>query len=489
MSFSERRRAWKQDLPPLFAKMAELTVKPGDKVEVDARIAPLFSQLKERECAVLVKGGKGRRLKIGALFSGGPAAGGHNVLCGLFDALKAFSPDSTLIGFLGGPSGLVNNAFKILDQSAIDSYRNQGGFELLGTGRTKLEKEEQFAACLKTVKQHELEGIVIIGGDDSNTNAAFLADYLLSHGCNTRVIGVPKTIDGDLKNRWIEQSFGFDSAAKTYSELVGNVGTDALSQGKYYFFIKVMGRTASHLVLETALNTRPNLVLISEEVVREKLTLDQVVTQIADLIVERAKKGLQHGVILIPEGLIECFSEFKTINPEEHAIWDRLPTSTKEQLLMERDPHGNIPVSKIETERLLIHFVQQELAKRSDYKGSFQPQPLFFGYEGRCCYPTKFDASYCYALGITAAVLIKEQKTGLMACIKNLLQPIASWEGFGVPLIAMMDLEERKGTLKPVIQKGLVDLNSPNFKQLKKNRASDSLFDHYISPGPIQFKS
>ncbi|MFV0341192.1 MAG: 6-phosphofructokinase, partial [Parachlamydiaceae bacterium] len=340
---------------------------------------------------------------------------------------------------------------------------------------------------LETAKNQELDGIVNIGGDDSNTTAAFLADYHLAQGSKTSVVGVPKTIDGDLMNRWIEQSFGFDSAAKTYSELAGNVAMDALSQGKYYFFIKVMGRTASHLVLETALNTRPNLALISEEIVHEKRTLDQVVAGLADLIVERSKKGLQHGVILIPEGLIECFPEFKTINPEAHAIWDRLPASTKEQLLMERDPHGNIPVSKIETERLLIHFVQQELAKRSDYKGSFQPQPLFFGYEGRCCYPTEFDASYCYALGITAAVLVKENKTGYMACIKHLLEPVEKWQGTGVPLIAMMNLEERKGVVKPVIRKGLVELDGDKFKQLKKNHETDALEDHYISTGPIQF--
>lgn len=486
-SFSETRREWKPQIPPLFESLAELSVQAGDKVDVASQVAPLFPRLKERECAVLVKGGTGKRLKIGALFSGGPAAGGHNVLAGLFDAIQAMSSDSTLIGFLGGPSGLVKNEYKVLNKDAIDSCRNQGGFNLLGTGRTKLEKEDQFAACLETAKVHGLDGIVIIGGDDSNTNAAFLADYFLSHGSKTSVVGVPKTIDGDLMNRWIEQSFGFDSAAKTYSELAGNVAKDALSQGKYYFFIKVMGRTASHLLLETALNTRPNLALISEEIVKDKLTLDQVVAKIADVIVERAKRGLQHGVILIPEGLIECFPEFKTINPDTNPIWNRLPPSTKEQLLLERDPHGNIPVSKIETERLLIHFVEQELLKRSDYKGVFQPQPLFFGYEGRCCYPTEFDANYCYALGITAAVLIKENRTGCIACIKNLLQPVEQWQGMGVPLIAMMNLEERKGVVKPVIRKGLVDLNGDKFKRFKGNRETDTLEDRYISPGPIQF--
>lgn len=486
MNLTERRRLWKPVLPAIFSDLNSLGIERADQVAVPQEISSLFPHLNDRFTLKVVKEGIGKKLRIGAFFSGGPAAGGHNVLTGLFDAIKSWSQDSVLVGFLGGPSGLIDNKHQILDQKTIDAYRNQGGFDLLGTGRTKLEKEEQFEACLKTVKALELDGIVIIGGDDSNTNAAFLAEYFLAKGVKTRVVGVPKTIDGDLKNQWIEQSFGCDSAAKTYGELVGNVTKDALSQGKYYFFIKVMGRTASHLLLDTALATHPNLALISEEVSALKLTLDQVVEKMADLIVDRSKKGLQHGVILIPEGLIECFDEFKSISPSS-AIWNKLPSSTKEQLLLERDPHGNIPVSKIETERLLIHLVQNALAKRSDYKGSFQPQPLFFGYEGRCCFPTDFDAAYCYVLGITAAVLIKAGQTGYMACVKNLFEPVNRWEPMGTPLIAMMDFEERKGILKPVIKKGLVDLKGEKFDQFKQNREADALTDHYISPGPIQF--
>lgn len=486
MDLQTRRKEWVPELPKLFSDLKSLGGSLGEKIDVPSNMAELFPHLTERSLFHLSSGGKPAALKIGALFSGGPAAGGHNVLAGIYDAIHAWSTDSLLMGFLNGPSGLVENEHKILDKDLIAAYRNQGGFNLLGTGRTKLEKEEQFAACLETAKQLDLDGIVIIGGDDSNTNAAFLAEYLRAHQSKTAVVGVPKTIDGDLKNRWIEQSFGFDSAAKTYAESIGNVSTDALSQGKYYFFIKVMGRTASHLVLECALETRPNLALISEQVSASNTSLDQVVSQITDLIVERSKKGLQHGVILIPEGLIECFPEFKSLDPSQK-IWEMLPAATKEQLLLEKDPHGNIPVSKIETERLLIHLVQQALSKREDYKGAFQPQPLFFGYEGRCCYPTNFDAAYCYSLGITAAVLIKEKKTGFMACIKNLIQQVSDWEGFGVPLIAMMSLEERKGKMRPVIQKGLVELDSPKFLKFKDQSGSDALVDHYVSPGPIQF--
>lgn len=409
-------------------------------------------------------------LKVGVLFSGGPAAGGHNVVAALFDAIKEYSEESVLVGFLGGPSGAIENKFIILDAKKIAPYRNQGGFDLLGTGRTKIETEDQFKAVFETCLKHDLDGLVIIGGDDSNTNAAFLSDYFIKNGLKTSVVGIPKTIDGDLQNKWIEASFGFDSAAKTYGELVGNILKDALSQKKYYFFIKVMGRTASHLVLETALNTHPNLAIISEEVKEKGLSLETLIKEIADLIEERALLKKNYGVILIPEGIVEV-----------------LPLEAQKKLTLDLDPHGNLPVSKIESERLFIDLVEKELKSRASYQGSFNPQPLFFGYEGRCCFPTNFDAIYCYNLGRLAAVMIANKLTGYMATFKNLSKPPKEWIPFAVPLKLMMDKEMRKGELKLVIKKGLVDLNGNKFKEFAKMRKSWRLDDDYLTPGPIQF--
>lgn len=446
-------------------------------------------------------------LKVGIVLSGGPASGGHNVIAGVFDALKKFNPQSQLIGFLGGPSGIIENHFLALDAKKIDLYRNMGGFDLLGSGRTKIESDEQFTKSLETVSKHALDGLVIVGGDDSNTNAAVLAEYFLAHGNATTVVGVPKTIDGDLKNEWVETSFGFDSATKTYSEIIGNLARDAASQGKYYFFIKVMGRTASHLVLECALKTHPNLSLIGEEIEAAQSSLNDIVKGMCDLIVQRAEHGKHHGVILIPEGIIEFIPEFTNLIKEINAalitaspdavvshlteqakkLFSELPVDIQKQLLLDRDPHGNIQVSKIDTERLFIELVTEELCKRSDYKGKLSPHPLFCGYEGRSCYPSNFDANYCYNLGLTAALLIKHHRTGYMAVIENLAKPVAEWIPIGVPLIKMIHLQVRKGKHMPVIQKGLVDLQGAPFKEFVKLRDKWRLSDDYQEPGPIQY--
>lgn len=415
-------------------------------------------------------------LKVGIVLSGGPAPGGHTVIAGVFDALKMAHADSELIGFLNGPSGIVDNKSIVIDAPLIEKYRHQGGFQMLGTGRTKIETEEQFEKSLKTVQEHGLNGLIIVGGDDSNTNAAHLAKYFEAHHAQIAVVGVPKTIDGDLKNQWVEASFGFDTAAKTYSAAIGNICLDALSQKKYYFFVKVMGRTASHLVLECALQTRPNLALISEEIAKEGRTLQQVVASIADLIVERSKLGKDYGVILIPEGIIEFIKDFGAF-----------PKEIQDQLQLEKDPHGNLQVSKIETERLFIALVEKELKNRSDYKGKFSPQPLFFGYEGRSCTPSSFDDNYCYALGLTAVLLIQQQQTGFMATVRHLAKPLSDWTLHGAPLADMIVLEEKKGKQVPVIKKGLVDLNGKPFAEFKSQREKWRTEDNYLSPGPIQF--
>jgi diphosphate-dependent phosphofructokinase len=433
-------------------------------------------------------------LKVGIVLSGGPAPGGHTVIAGVFEALKKVHPDSELIGFLDGPSGIIHNKSVVVDGVLVEKFRHQGGFQMLGTGRTKIETEEQFENSLKTAVSHHLNGLIIVGGDDSNTNAAHLAEYFLAHdasiGTPISVVGVPKTIDGDLKNDWVEASFGFDTAAKTYAAAIGNIAYDALSQKKYYFFIKVMGRTASHLVLECALQTRPNLALISEEVEEKKLSLQQVIASIADLIVERSKKGKDYGMILIPEGLIEFIADMKLLLLDlktSSELFQSLPKQIQDQLLLEKDPHGNVQVSKIETERLFIALVEKELKQRSDYKGKFSPQPLFFGYEGRSCTPSTFDDNYCFALGLTAVMLIQNQATGYMAVVRNLAKPLSEWTLHGAPLVGMMELVEKKGKQIAVIKKGLVALEGKPFGEFKLLREGWRLEDNYLSPGPIQF--
>jgi len=464
------------------------------------------------------------KLKIGVVLSGGQAPGGHTVIAALFDAAKQFHPDSELIGFKNGPSGIVKNAFIRLDNEKIAPFRNQGGFDLLGSGRTKIETPEQFEAAYQTVKSHDLDGLVIIGGDDSNTNAAFLAEYFAKKESKTIVCGVPKTIDGDLKNDFIELSFGFDTASKVYSEIIGNLLIDAKSSAKYYFFIKIMGRSASHLALECALQTHPNLTLISEEIAKKNQNLHEVIEEIALLICQRAEEGKNYGGILIPEGIIEFIPDFKMLVNELNLILKsatsggeefaalaeqlklsylkskltansfdcllQFPAEVQKQLLLDRDPHGNVQVSKIETERLFISLVEKRLSdwrKEGKYKGAFSPQPFFCGYEGRSALPTNFDCNYCYSLGILSALIIRWKLNGYMACINNLAESASEWEILTVPLCQMIHQENREGKWKAVIQKSLVNLNDPPFLSFDQEREEWRLKDHYCTPGPIQF--
>lgn len=444
--------------------------------------------------------------RVGVVFSGGPAPGGHNVIWGLYEALKKLHPDSQLYGFLGGPEGVIQKNYKKIEASLLEVYRNTGGFDLLGSGRTKIETEEQLALSLNCVKELALDGLVIIGGDDSNTNAAILADYFSQGNVSTRVIGVPKTIDGDLKNEWVETSFGFDSACKTYVELIGNLAKDALSSKKYYHFIKLMGRSASHIALECALQVHPNITLIGEEVAAQNKTLQEISQEIAEVICKRAEKGKNYGLILIPEGLIEFIPEVKLLlrelnlllgeaTPEK--VLEKLSASAKEtylylpekigqQLLLDRDSHGNVQVSHIATEELIIHTVKKELKKRADFKGKFAPCGHFFGYEGRACFPSNFDADYCFTLGHVAALLIEAGYTGHMGFVQNLAKPAEEWRIGGLPLNRLMGLEERMGKQKWVVKKALVDLKAPPFQHFRLERACWEIEDDYVMQGPIQ---
>ena len=449
-------------------------------------------------------------LKIGVLFSGGQAPGGHNVICGLFDALQKGNTGSMLLGFIDGPSSLLTNNYIVLDSQKIDSVRNLGGFDLLGSGRKKISTKQEFEQVLKNATEIGLNAIVIIGGDDSNTNAAFLAEYFKNSGSDILVIGVPKTIDGDLQNEHVDISFGFDTASKVYSQLIGNVAKDAISAKKYYFFIKLMGRSASHIALECALNTCPNLCLIGEEIAAKQMNLHQVVCQIADLVAQRTEVGKNYGIILIPEGVVEFIKDFKqlvteisaskvesladlsslNLSEESKSCLLEIPPEVQRQLLVDKDSHGNIQLSKIDTERLLLKLVDSELKLRSekgDFKGSFNGQPLFFGYEGRCALPSNFDANYCYNLGVLAFVLINNGCTGLMTVINNLKEPVANWQPQGVPIIWMMHQEEKNGAQKLVVQKNLVNLNGPAYKSWQKIALNCTMQDQYLSPGPLQF--
>lgn len=461
-------------------------------------------------------------LKVGVILSGGQAPGGHNVISGLFDGIKRLNSNSQLYGFLGGPSGLTDNVYKELTSDIIDCYRNTGGFDIIGSGRTKLEEEWQFKKALENCKKLGINALVIIGGDDSNTNAAVLAEYFMAKGAGIQVIGVPKTIDGDLKTEMIETSFGFDTACKVYSELIGNIQRDANSAKKYYHFIKLMGRSASHIALECALQTQPNVTIISEEVAAKNMTLDDVVNQIVDVVVKRAEKGENFGTVLIPEGLVEFIPAMKTLigelndllakfesevnnlesnkerrefvagklSKESAEVFTQLPNSFANQLLLDRDPHGNVQVSMIETEKLLIDMVKAKvkaLKKEGKFKGKFKAQAHFFGYEGRCAAPSNFDADYTYSLGNAAAILIAEGKTGYMASVRNLTAPADEWLAGGVPITSMMNLERRHGVMKPVIQKALVNLDGAPFKKFAENRDDWALNTQYIYPGPIQY--
>ncbi|RZT97425.1 pyrophosphate-dependent phosphofructokinase [Ancylomarina subtilis] len=457
-------------------------------------------------------------LNVGVVLSGGQAPGGHNVISGLFDALKKLNKKNQLYGFIGGPDGLLNNSFIELDEDIVDEYRNTGGFDIIGSGRTKIEDEASYDLVIGNCLKNDINALVIVGGDDSNTNACVLAEYFKEKNVGIQVIGCPKTIDGDLKNDFIETSFGFDTACKVYSELIGNIQRDANSAKKYWHFIKLMGRSASHISLECALKTQPNIAIISEEIEKYKLTLNKIVGQIAEIVKKRANKGENFGTVLIPEGLVEFMPSIKKLiaelndilaskpeyyllktNQEKRAlitealseesakVYSSLPDSFAKQLTFDRDPHGNVQVSKIETEKLLIDMVTDRLAKDQSFQGKFNAQNHFFGYEGRCAAPSNFDADYCYSLGYTAALLINAGKTGYMAFIKNTAQSSENWIAGGVPITMMMNLERRNGYVKPVIQKALVDLKGNPFLVFRSKRKEWASNTSYIYPGPIQY--
>ena len=458
-------------------------------------------------------------INVGVILSGGQAPGGHNVISGLFDGIKSINPDSKLYGFILGPGGFVDHKYMELTADIIDEYRNTGGFDIIGSGRTKLEKEDQFEKGIEILRELNIKALVIIGGDDSNTNACVLAEYYAAKNYGVQVIGCPKTIDGALKNEQIETSFGFDTACKTYSELIGNIQRDCNSARKYWHFIKLMGRSASHIALECALQCQPNICLVSEEVEAKAMSLDDVVTYIATAVAKRAEDGKDFGTVLIPEGLIEFIPAIKKliaelndvlasdeaqnlgrsqqidfvkqhISPENLAVFNSLPTSVARQLALDRDPHGNVQVSLIETEKLLSAMVAAKLdrwKKSGKYTGKFATQHHFFGYEGRCAAPSNYDADYCYSLGYNASRLIANGKTGYMSIIKNTTAPAAEWIAGGVPITMMMNLERRNGKMKPVIRKALVELDGAPFKYFASKRDEWARETKYVYPGPIQY--
>ncbi|GMO53465.1 MAG: diphosphate--fructose-6-phosphate 1-phosphotransferase [Candidatus Endomicrobiellum trichonymphae] len=463
-----------------------------------------------------------KAVKVAVVLSGGQAPGGHNVIAGLFDGLKIANSKNTLIGYFGGPSGILENKYKVISEKLLCKYRNTGGFDFIQSGRTKIETSEQFCLTKDNLLMSNVDALVVVGGDDSNTNAAMIAEYLKKEKLDKCVIGVPKTIDGDLKNKYIETSFGFDTATKIYSELVGNICRDVNSAQKYWHFIRLMGRSASHIALEVGFKTQPNIVLVGEEILEKKLRIVKVVENIVDVIVKRSQAGKNFGVVLVPEGLIEFIPEMKklisTLNDAlaENAsvvaeinsvagkkefictklpaklsdLMKSLPSGIASQLMLDRDPHGNVQVSLIETEKLLIEMVHKklyELKKENKYGGKFSAITHFFGYEGRCGIPSNFDANYTYALGYNAAVLVLNGLTGYLSSVRNLARSPKQWECGGIPLTMMMNIEKRHGKEKPVIQKALVDLNGKPFKEFVKNRDKWALSESYISPGPIQY--
>lgn len=463
-------------------------------------------------------GSESKAIRVGVVLSGGQAPGGHNVIAGIFDGLQSISKASVLFGFLGGPSGLENGKYIQIDAKLMDAYRNTGGFDIIQSGRTKLETTEQFDRCIKVANDLKLDAITIIGGDDSNTNAAVLGEYFQAKGASCVVCGCPKTIDGDLKNEYIETSFGFDTAVKTYSELIGNIMRDANSAQKYWHFIKLMGRSASHIGLEAALQTHPNICLISEEVKAKKMKLSEVVQFVADIVAERASQGKNFGVALIPEGLLEfipdvgvLISELSEVlahhekevegldtqakveklcgwlNTESANVLKSLPIGIQAQLMLDRDSHGNVQVSLIETEKLIIEMVAKELKKRSDFKGKFAALNHFFGYEGRCAAPSNFDADYCYSLGFAASVLAFNKMNGYMSSVRHLTKGIENWTAGGIPITMMMNIERRHGADKPVIQKALVELDGAPFKYFAAHRDVWAKTESYTYPGPIQY--
>lgn len=507
----------------------DICVKEGEKTQSVAdqeKIKALFPNTYGKKEITFVKGkntAPSKKQVVGVILSGGQAPGGHNVVCGLYDALKATNKENVLYGFKKGPSGLIEDDYIIFDDEYINQYRNTGGFDIIGSGRTKLETEEQFEVAQAVCKKHGITAIVIIGGDDSNTNAAVLAEYFAAHDAGVQVIGCPKTIDGDLKNDDIECSFGFDTATKTYSELIGNIERDCNSAKKYWHFIKVMGRSASHVALECALETQPNICLISEEVAAKKMSLASIADYIADSVVARSKKGLNYGVAIIPEGVVEFVPEFSTLiheinemlagskalefnalnswtdkytfiesklTKESMAVFAILPQTIQQQLFLDRDPHGNVQVSLIESEKLFSALVKANLEARrakGEYNGKFSALHHFFGYEGRCAFPTNFDADYCYSLGYNACMLIQYGYNGYLSKVSNLSKPAEKWVAGGMPITKMMNIERRHGEDKPVIKKALVELDGAPFKYFEAHRAEWAVETEYTYPGAIQY--
>lgn len=529
-SLQQARYGYAPKLPAtLRAGTENIGVREGEGTASAAdgeKIAALFPNIFGKQEIRFVTGtntAEKKRLSVGVILSGGQAPGGHNVICGLYDALKAAGGDNVLYGFKGGPSGLLDDDYVIFDDEFINRYRNTGGFDIIGSGRTKLETKDQFDIAAKVCEKHGINAIVIIGGDDSNTNAAVLAEYFAANNIGVQVIGCPKTIDGDLKNDDIECSFGFDTATKTYSELIGNIERDANSAKKYWHFIKVMGRSASHVALECALKTQPNICLISEEAAAKKQSLTQITNIIADSVEKRAAKGMNFGVAIIPEGIVEFIPEFAALIREINellagdagekfaalsswkekyafieagltqnsmAVFALLPDTIQKQLFLERDPHGNVQVSLIESEKLFSELVKEELKRRKaagTYKGKFSVQHHFFGYEGRCAFPSNFDADYCYSLGYNAFMLIEYGYTGYLSKISNLAAPADEWQAGGMPITKMMNMERRRGEDKPVIKKALVELDGAPFKYFAERRDKWAADTCYLYPGAIQY--
>lgn len=527
-ALQKERAKYQPKLPKSLRGAIQMT--EGAKTESvadQAEIAKLFPNTYGMPVINFVEGKEEKKhapINVGVILSGGQAPGGHNVISGIFDGIKRIHPDSKLFGFLGGPGGLVKHEYVELTAEIVDEYRNTGGFDIIGSGRTKLEEEEQFEKGLKIAKDLGLNALVVIGGDDSNTNACVLAEYYAAKNAGVQVIGCPKTIDGDLKNEMIETSFGFDTATKVYSELIGNIQRDANSAKKYWHFIKLMGRSASHIGLECALKTQPNVCLISEEVAKKKETLAEIVEYMAEVVANRAARGDNFGVALIPEGLVEFVPEMKKliselndllaegtktaeifqnvkknyrlewvaekISHESSVVFKSLPAGIANQLTLDRDPHGNVQVSLIETEKLLGEMVKarlDEMKKDGKFVGKFGVQYHFFGYEGRCAAPSNFDADYCYSLGYTAAVLVASGKTGYMSSVRNTTAPASEWIAGGVPITMMMNMEKRHGHMKPVIQKALVKLDGAPFKYFLSKRGEWAIKTDYIYPGPIQY--
>ena len=529
-SLQKARYEYAPKLPGMLRNgIADICVLEGAETQSVAdqeKIKALFPNTYGKKEITFQKGANTSEAKkqiVGVILSGGQAPGGHNVICGLYDALKATNPENELYGFKGGPSGLIEDSYVIFDDEYIDQYRNTGGFDIIGSGRTKLETEEQFAIVAEVCKKHGITAVVIIGGDDSNTNAAVLAEYFAAHNTGVQVIGCPKTIDGDLKNEDIECSFGFDTATKTYSELIGNIERDANSAKKYWHFIKVMGRSASHVALECALKTQPNICLVSEEVAAKKMSLSAIADYIADSVETRGNKGMNFGVAIIPEGVVEFVPEFSVLiheinellagskadafnalptwadkyafienglTKESMEVFAILPQTIQQQLFLDRDPHGNVQVSLIESEKLFSALVADKLAARKaagTYAGKFSALHHFLGYEGRCAFPSNFDADYCYSLGYNAFMLIQYGYNGYLSKVSNLSAPACEWVAGGMPITKMMNVERRHGEDKPVIRKALVELDGAPFKYFEAHREEWAANTCFVYPGAIQY--